>query len=55
MYAFGAYWFWMPPIRSSARGIVSRVRSSNSWRASSARFSSRWVSVRSEVPVKTPI
>ena len=21
MYAFGAYWFWMPPMRSSARGI----------------------------------
>ena len=21
MYAFGAYWSWMPPIRSSARGI----------------------------------
>ena len=23
MYAFGAYWFWMPPIRSSARGMDS--------------------------------
>ena len=21
MYPFGAYWFWMPPMRSSARGI----------------------------------
>ena len=47
MYAFGAYWFWIPPRRSSTRGSGSFTRSSRSWRASSARFRSRWPRVRS--------
>src|SRR6266508_6718349 len=36
-------------MRSSARGIGSCTRSSRSWRASRARFSSRWVSTRSAI------
>ena len=46
MYIDGAYWAWMPPIRSSALGSGIRPRSSSSWRASSARLSSRCVRVR---------
>ena len=46
MYIDGAYCAWMPPMRSSALGRGVRARSSSSWRASSARFSSRCVRVR---------
>ena len=46
MYIDGAYCAWIPPIRSSARGRGVFARSSSSCRASSARFSSRSVSVR---------
>src|SRR5919201_1591071 len=49
MYIDGAYCACSPPIRSSPRGIGSRVRSSRSCRASSARFSSRCDSVRSGI------
>ena len=47
MYPFGAYWFWIPPIRSSTRGIGRLTRSNSSCRARSARFSSRVVRTRS--------
>src|SRR5512133_203103 len=47
MYIEGAYCAWIPPIRSSARGRGVFARSSRSCRASSARLSSRSVSVRS--------
>src|SRR5437764_11751138 len=47
MYIDGAYWAWSPAIRSSARGSVVEVRSRSICRASRARFSSRWDSVRS--------
>ena len=45
-YIEGAYWAWIPPIRSTAFGSDARLRSSSSWRASRARLSSRSVSVR---------
>ena len=41
-----ADWAWIQPTRSSARGRVALARSRSSWRARSARFSSRGVSVR---------
>jgi hypothetical protein len=46
MYIEGAYWACTPPIRSTAFGIAALFRSSRSWRASSARFSSPSVRVR---------
>ena len=46
MYIDGAYCAWIPPTASSARGSGIRPRSSSSWRASSARLSSRRVRVR---------
>ena len=49
-YIDGAYCAWIPAIRSSARGSGVRARSSSSWRASSARLSSRSVSVRTARP-----
>ena len=47
MYIDGAYCACSAPMRSSARGIGVRARSSRSWRASSARLSSRWLRTRS--------
>ena len=46
MYIDGAYCDWIPQTASSAAGSGSAARSSRSWRASSARLSSRRVSVR---------
>ena len=46
MYIDGAYCACSVPMRSSVRGIGVRPRSSRSWRASSVRLSSRWLSVR---------
>src|SRR5581483_1995192 len=49
MYGEGENCAWSAPIRSIARGAVSRARSSRSWRASSVRFSSRRVRTRSVI------
>ena len=46
MYIDGAYCAWIPQTASSAAGSGSVARSSRSWRASSARLSSRRESVR---------
>src|SRR4051794_41855984 len=46
MYIDGAYCACSAPMASSASGIESRRRSSRPWRASSARFSARGLSIR---------
>ena len=52
-YIDGAYWAWIPHSRSSAPGSVVSARSSSSWRASSARLSSRGLSVRTRRTLRT--
>src|SRR5215211_59588 len=48
MYIEGAYCAWIPPIRSSARGMGRRARCSSSCRARRARLRSCSVSVRKQ-------
>jgi hypothetical protein len=45
----GAYWAWIPPIRSSIFGSDVVALSRRCCRASTARFSARGVSVRGAV------